>query len=473
MPSISAYDALEILKAEAKKLPSKPPQASLQQEKDKLKELCIKIFATRRNANAERNNKEDLQNTTVFTEDVDKMAAKMKDAEVFKGFLDHTSYAKLADLAATGHGGKLEEKFKEYLVSCSSIRPGTPQAYMPNAKDRIEALQKRIGEDSSAKKLSGPSLSAAFAELLATRAAVNAARHIKGSLEAPINSEKLTKEREKLLKDPMTQVIARIAGMGKNAIETARHGHGGKLEDMVRDEVRAFSTMQATNYTLPDVDAKYAPTHGERLRDIKNIMMYKDVPQNVKERLALELKNLDPNKADERIDNAKTVAEEAEKDLELFNKYAGRHERNLLLRAFPSGKEAIDQVLSSFHINHAGQMMAEEMMENFRKEEQEIDSPEEIKSLIAKHMVLAKALSHFDADKPYRLSSALDEESFQDAVQDMMEDISQHSDDKAALQEMLNEVKLETANAFQNAITVGKADPAPASQLDNPVVNQR
>ena len=117
--------------------------------------------------------------------------------------------------------------------------------------------------------------------------------------------------------------------------------------------------------------------------------------------------------------------------------------------------------------------MAEEMMENFRKEEQEIDSPEEIKSLIAKHMVLAKALSQFDADKPYRLSSALDEESFQDAVQDMMEDISQHSDDKAALQEMLNEVKLETANAFQNAITVGKADPAPASQLDNPVVNQR
>ena len=54
MPSISACDALEILKAETKKLPSKPPQASLQQEKDKLKELCIKIFATRRKANAER-----------------------------------------------------------------------------------------------------------------------------------------------------------------------------------------------------------------------------------------------------------------------------------------------------------------------------------------------------------------------------------------------------------------------------------
>lgn len=461
MPLKNAYEALEELKATAKQFPKKPSAEILEQKKEELKEICIKIFATRRDAHAERNNKEELQITSVDTDSVERAAAEMKNAEIFNGFLKHCSYSKLWDLASAGHGGKLEDKFKEYLVSCNNIRPGTPQEYMPKAKERIEALQKKIGDDSFT-RLNPKVQTAVFAELLATRAAVNQVRHQKGTLDVKIDTENLTAERNKLLTDTMMGVIAKVAGRGKNSIEAAKHGHGGKLEDMIRDEVRAISTMEAFRYKLPDVDARYAPTNEERLRDIGNIMKYRSVSMDDKRRLALEVKYLNPQNPEGRIQNGREITEETEKTLALFNKYASEHEKNLILRAYPSGKEAMDTVIQSFHYDHDGLMKAEKMIQELDQKQQNASSWNDMKKVLAEQHILCSALQKYAKGRPYELNFALEKEQYEEAVNDLVESKEFDmviNDNPAGLIGRINEARASTVNEFNRVMAVSKTDP--------------
>ena len=142
----------------------KDPARLSAEQKDMYLDRFIRIMAARELADSKRGDKSKLVSHQLTAEDVDKRAAEMKKNQTFQRFMqelkEDPAKMKSAISAAVkrpGHGGGLDDMFKDYVKNQAPIHMDNPailKRYMPTVKERIEILQKQAERmDSDAKEL--------------------------------------------------------------------------------------------------------------------------------------------------------------------------------------------------------------------------------------------------------------------------------------------------------------------------------
>ena len=132
--------------------PRKIPFAQKDEYMEDFKENVLRIMAARMIANSDRGKADKLRTTTFSKNEIDELVNKMKNDTTFRDFLqeitkDPDQYMK-AFLAATrnpGHGGGLDDMFKEFMLNRGpGFMPNDKlhERYLPTVKERIESIQK-------------------------------------------------------------------------------------------------------------------------------------------------------------------------------------------------------------------------------------------------------------------------------------------------------------------------------------------
>ncbi|MBR3033833.1 MAG: hypothetical protein IKI53_00580 [Firmicutes bacterium] len=114
--ALEAKSGLEVLdehKAAIGALPKKfkGPHAEIEEAtaSQQLRGLCLDILATRRSIEAKRNNKSGLAKSQMNADLLDSIRADLVKSKAVDQFLKSMSYSDLRSLAASGHGGAMED----------------------------------------------------------------------------------------------------------------------------------------------------------------------------------------------------------------------------------------------------------------------------------------------------------------------------------------------------------------------------
>ena len=129
--------------------PVKNPSALEPQDKDLYIDRFIRIMAARELADSDRGHAAKLNRKTLSAEEVDARATQMKKDPTFRAFIktlesDEKKLKSAISAAASGHGGGLDDMFKDYIKkqpACKLRNDSILKRYMPNAKERLEILQ--------------------------------------------------------------------------------------------------------------------------------------------------------------------------------------------------------------------------------------------------------------------------------------------------------------------------------------------
>ncbi len=252
VPESCMPTALERTEAVQKKL--REEQEEFVPDQERLRSLAAELLAARSSVGAVRGEKSSLDKP-MNPETVKKQADALRDCQAMRDYLDpvmNPQYRKDLELISAGHGGKFEDRFKEFVCQRDELEANIPDEYMPTALERTEALQKKLGQTplEEERKLS------LMSQLLGARSAAAAVRGEKESLDKKLRAEELEKRAASFRDDPTFQSFVKDPASG--AVEAARKGHGGALEDKFRDYIRRLDKLPEK---LP---AGYAPTAVER-----------------------------------------------------------------------------------------------------------------------------------------------------------------------------------------------------------------
>ena len=157
------------------------------------------------------------------------------DCKTFQDYLnDNKDEAKTA--ATTGHGGLLQDKFRDHVKQLDHIAADVPASYVPSGYERLEELKKKYEGDQYYENTPERKLTLA-AEIMATRDAVDAERGKADSLKKPLDPVRLNRELEKwtncrLFKQYVQSTDAKTAIEVRDA---AHAGHGGALGDKFKE----------------------------------------------------------------------------------------------------------------------------------------------------------------------------------------------------------------------------------------------
>ena len=295
------------------------------EQREKALDAFIYVMAVRNGADAVRNNKTNLRNTSAEKIDIDKETNKLWSNPEFQGFLDalrqdpqKMNAALKAANANPGHCGGLDDMFKTYLKQSEPGRmPNNSvlRRYLPTVKERIEYLQKRAKADVKAaqnlkkvndrldvlkaknnptekdlqkiEELSGQklrldtqlasgNLARCAAEILVLRNSIHAVRKDESTLNRRVrcNEEEdtLSKETLRLAKD---RNFVKYLNKDPRTAELLLEGHGGRFIEKLREKEEAgkFSgtltdTLQETTIRKRMADLKdRAKRYAERLDD--------------------------------------------------------------------------------------------------------------------------------------------------------------------------------------------------------------
>ncbi len=123
------------------------------EQKEDYCEKFFKIMVTRMLVNSKRNKGSSLEKDLPVA-DIDIFVEQNKDNEIFKGFFeslkndnDKMLTAILGAQRTPGHGGKLDDMFKEYILNLPPGRLDNDAMFdrwLPTVKDRIESIQNQI-----------------------------------------------------------------------------------------------------------------------------------------------------------------------------------------------------------------------------------------------------------------------------------------------------------------------------------------
>lgn len=217
-------------------------------------ELAAEIMATREAVEAVRGDRKTLEKP-VSAKVLAEKAAAWKNCKAFQNFVREQP-EKVRDGAAAGHGGKLGDNFKQYVNELDELDNSIPADYMPSARVRLEAIQNQIrkgaAEDSPEK------LGRRYAELIATRSAVNAERKNAKTLDTAVDGSALAEAREKLLASETFQRFLNDETQADALRKAALDGHGGALEDKFKEYVKTQDAIGA------DVPVRFMPDALER-----------------------------------------------------------------------------------------------------------------------------------------------------------------------------------------------------------------
>ena len=268
--TLNGRQVLDGLIAKGKKLPKEP---QTQKQLEEARTLCLDIMATRRTIGALRNQPK-LLDKDFQAADREKTKDTLLKSKTLRDFLRTLPYSEMRRLAADGHGGALEDRFKDYAANTLVLADDNlPEDYRPTALQRTEALQKQLDSDAVRNSFLPTERRDRYLELLATRAAVGSVRGSKKSLDVPIDPRKLRLERQKLREEPLSTALDRTIARNyaNDAPTAAQQGHGGALEDMVRQEVRKMC-LENRGGPMVEADKRYAPTYEERMADLEGML---------------------------------------------------------------------------------------------------------------------------------------------------------------------------------------------------------
>ena len=242
----TAYDHIEALQKKYKGI------GYVDSSDERKLTLAAEIMASRQAVGAVRGNKDSLKKP-MDPQELQAACNTWKSCEAFADFVKNEGQ-KVYEGAVDGHGGALGDKFKEYVVTLDELKPDIPAAYLPTARLRTEALQKKIRESTASaadnKKL--------YAELMATRGSVGAVRGKKGSLDVQLEPEALDKRRTELMGSDAFQLFLADTSQTAAIRKAALDGHGGSLEDAFRTYVGSMDRIPA------NTPERYMPTALER-----------------------------------------------------------------------------------------------------------------------------------------------------------------------------------------------------------------
>ena len=242
-------------------------------------EACLKIMATRRAGFVERNAKQTLQ-IRLSKSMRENALAELKKDTMLVDFLNGLTQEQRRYYIGKGHGGAMEDAYKEHVKNAQTISSQkVNEYYMPDAKTRTEILQKRI-KSRAFSRAGARAQAAAYAELIATRAAVGSIRGDKNSLKETIDPKELDECRKELMEGASYQALINVAAKGDNMRDIAGYGHGGRLEDEVVNEVCRMGASAGYGYRLPIVSDRIAPTAGRRMSDIRIMLSTPDRRDN-------------------------------------------------------------------------------------------------------------------------------------------------------------------------------------------------
>ena len=221
--------------------------------KEKKQSLYIELLSARASIGAERKKPTTLDRQ-LDAKNASAWATYWDKSKTLKTFLE--SNPNLARNAAlSGHGGELEDKLKEHILNVDCIEDDVPKKYMPQAKERIEVLQKKI--DSGAfRALPADEKVKVYAELLSTRNSVSAIRKDKDSLETQIDPAKKKAAYDIWVNNKSFQDY--VKNNPEAATKAALSGHGGALEEGYRDYIKNLDHIPAGVPTpfLPDAKTR-------------------------------------------------------------------------------------------------------------------------------------------------------------------------------------------------------------------------
>ena len=191
------------------------------------------IIAARQLSNAVEGKPDNLQNTKLNAVSIQERAEKLENEPLYKMFIkslekDEKLMNKAIDAACTGHGGKLEKQFKEFLLKQpAGMLPNKPifARYMPTVKSRIEFLQKQAAN--------GADSAATMAEIISLRKIAHVNRRHKKDLEVriPVDSKNsLQNCTAILMDDPDFKKVA----ASKEVTDIIGKGHGGEAMMNIR-----------------------------------------------------------------------------------------------------------------------------------------------------------------------------------------------------------------------------------------------
>lgn len=221
-------------------------------------QLYAEIMATRSSVKAVRGKPANL-NQFVDAAKLDAEREKLNKSAAFQSFLkDETLSADVREAALEGHGGALEDKFKEYVENLEKLPDDLSERYMPTAYDRIESLQKKIKSEGFSEKENAADV---YIELMAAREAVNAKRGKADSLKVTIESAQLKDAREKWANCEAFRAF--VSSPDSGAKEAAVSGHGGALVDQFKKYIK---NMEVIPENVPE---EVLPTALERNEALK------------------------------------------------------------------------------------------------------------------------------------------------------------------------------------------------------------
>ena len=373
--TLNGRTVLDDLIAQGKSLPKRPQtMEQMSQLADQARDLCLDIMATRRTIGALRNQPK-LLNKDFNAADQDKWKENLKKSTSLKQFLQNLSYDELRKLASDGHGGALEDKFKEYTVKNFArindnnlifVDQNLPEEYRPTALQYTEHLQTRQKYTESFFPKTKRDF---FIRLMAARAAVDSVRGNKKSLDAKIDPKRMVEAMMKFQKEPLKTALDRTISRNyaNDAPEAFQEGHGGALEDIVREEVRKMS-VESKGGAMVNADKRYAPTYAQRMADIERMLKSNQLTDDqklertVEAMLLYQRKDFDEKGA--RIGDTADLNKKAADTVKFFKSATNNKlEYDKLIESIKDPNLPLESKLESvgnFRENHRGQIMAME-----------------------------------------------------------------------------------------------------------------
>ncbi len=212
------------------------------------------IIAVRDIAGAERNEPSTLRRGGLITQsDIDGRIMTLKQNAHFANWLAEfkrdPAYLAKAESAATvtfGHGGKVEDMFKKYLMK----QPAGALDYdptiarlMPTVKERIEGLQEQL---KNGKKNDPEFVATAAAEILLLRNKIKCERNKKSSLnvKCPCDDQQFNEKVKALAEQDTFKLLLQ----NPRILSQITEGHGGEMIDRMRTEFmdKSYSSVSVS-----------------------------------------------------------------------------------------------------------------------------------------------------------------------------------------------------------------------------------
>ena len=211
----------------------------------------LRIMAARQLAGSERRDPSRLESYILSAEQVEERVALMKNDEIFRGFIDDIMSdndkmitAINGAMMCPGHGGKLDDMMKEYMLN---LPPGElknsklHERYMPKVDARIESIQnqvKRLNKLRPANDMEDErkdhQLSCAVAEILELRNLAKAETGRKESLAKTIPCYRNDTLKQKI-DHYADRESFRMSALHRDVQRLVLKGHGGQMTLKARE----------------------------------------------------------------------------------------------------------------------------------------------------------------------------------------------------------------------------------------------